>query len=170
MRRLTTFLAIACLIAVSVPNPAWATSCAHDAYGDDAVWSDQYWIGWDYWDSSPWCDTAATYLYAIQRIDLAVVSYPSSGVDGYYGSGTQSDVRKFQFLHAVTDDGLVGTTTWGLYDNYLSGPTCYASGDCYWSIPSYYSGFMFRQFSPSSFWDIQKPGLSGWVTFSRYGP
>jgi hypothetical protein len=147
-----------------------ATGCSHDNYGDDQFWTDQYWMGWDYYDSSPYCDTSGTYLYAVQRINLVVVSFPSSGVDGIYGSGTQSDVRKFQFLQSITDDGLVGTTTWGRYDNYLSAATCYPTGECLWKIPVYSSAWIFRDFGACCNWETQKPGLAGWTAFGRYGP
>ncbi|MEV4502970.1 peptidoglycan-binding domain-containing protein [Streptomyces klenkii] len=40
-------------------------------------------------------------------------SVGSTGVDGYFGAGTESAVKRFQTAKKITADGIVGTTTWG---------------------------------------------------------
>lgn len=130
-------------------------------------------MGSDYYDGYPVCDTAGRYVVAIQRINFGALNGAvNSAVDGYYGSGTQQDVRNFQGLYGLRQDGLVGSTTWSRYDNYLSDPKCFMGPDCYWKIPDYDSNtYIFRQISgPSSNWDIREIGYSGWDVFDRYGP
>ena len=41
----------------------------------------------------------------------------SSGVDGYFGSGTERAVKKFQADNGLDDDGIVGPKTWDMLDN-----------------------------------------------------
>ncbi|MDP5317369.1 peptidoglycan-binding domain-containing protein [Streptomyces poriferorum] len=41
-------------------------------------------------------------------------SVGSKGVDGYFGSGTESAVKRLQRAHGAKADGIVGANTWGL--------------------------------------------------------
>ncbi|WP_435616139.1 peptidoglycan-binding domain-containing protein [Streptomyces coelicoflavus] len=36
-----------------------------------------------------------------------------NGVDGYFGAGTESAVKRLQRGHGLEADGIVGATTWG---------------------------------------------------------
>ncbi|MET8748075.1 peptidoglycan-binding domain-containing protein [Streptomyces sp. NPDC004728] len=40
-------------------------------------------------------------------------SVGSTGVDGYFGAGTESAVKRFQTAERIRADGIVGATTWG---------------------------------------------------------
>jgi peptidoglycan hydrolase-like protein with peptidoglycan-binding domain len=47
---------------------------------------------------------------------MSLVGYDVGGVDGRYGTKTQSAVKKLQQQHAVTIDGIVGPQTWSVID------------------------------------------------------
>ncbi|MDH3261457.1 MAG: peptidoglycan-binding protein [Acidimicrobiia bacterium] len=43
----------------------------------------------------------------------------SSGVDGWFGSGTDAATIDWQDAHNLDDDGMVGSGTWGKADNFV---------------------------------------------------
>ena len=125
------------LLAVTLlpTRQASASGCSHDNSADDMVWSDHYWQGWG---NTLTCDLVSSFIVAIQRVDIGLLGLGArSGVDGYYGSKTHLDVEDVQDLWGVTSDGLVGTTSWGRYDNYVTWRRTDASGVSYWGFTVY---------------------------------
>lgn len=51
--------------------------------------------------------------------ELAMLKIYGGAIDGVYGPITQAAVRKYQNLHSLTDDGIVGPRTWNaLFPNH----------------------------------------------------
>ncbi len=146
-----------------------ASVCAGDSPAFSMNWRDNYWVGSDN-DGSPVCDQAGQFIVNVQRINYAH-NYRASSVDGYYGGNTQDDVEDFQGAHSQAEDGLVGTNTWGQYDNHPTLDVCYGTGECYWKYAAYSGSYQLWK-QASSFNQICSRVVSGstWVWFDRTGP
>ncbi len=163
-------VAAALVSAVMIAPPAdGANPCSGDTSADNMVWTDHYWVGYDYTDGYPSCDKWGEYTVAIQRINWGE-GYRNSSVDGKYGSKTNQDVRAMQSRFGLYQDGLVGPQTWGAYDNFPVLRACYAGPDCYWYLPNYNSSVnTFRKLGVAQV-QSQRLGYAGWVTLSTSGP
>ncbi|KPU44219.1 gamma-D-glutamyl-L-diamino acid endopeptidase 1 [Oxobacter pfennigii] len=70
------------------------------------------------------------------------MGYNAGSVDGIYGLQTQRAVMEFQRGFNITADGVVGPTTWNLFENFLRGYGTYTikQGDTIYNIAQrYYS-------------------------------
>ncbi|NJD02412.1 MAG: LysM peptidoglycan-binding domain-containing protein [Ruminiclostridium sp.] len=68
------------------------------------------------------------------------IGYNAGPVDGYFGSTTRQAVIAFQRNNGLTPDGIVGPTTWAIFDRLLRGYDTYTikSGDTLYRIAARY--------------------------------
>lgn len=123
MRRLAGLL-LAALVAVTTvvgfASTAQASTTAVD--GGDALtddWGDHYGeLGNSLCNGCG--DSNGTDLVFMWQSILYAEGYLSkSGVDGYFGSGTESATKKWQARAGLSADGKVGSGTWGKADDRL---------------------------------------------------
>jgi len=162
--------ALAVFLLVSSSDRARGSVCSGDSPATSMDWRDNYWVGTQN-DGSPVCDQAGQFIVTVQRINYAH-GHQASSVDGYYGSGTQDDVEDFQSGHGVTSDGLVGTNTWGKYDNHPQLKVCFATGRCEWKYSAYggNSSLWMQPGDATQICAIKLGDWSEWVWFDRTGP
>lgn len=175
LRPLAAFGAVliaAAVLVITSPSVdrARASICSGDSPAFSMNWRDNYWVGSDN-DGSPICDQAGQFIVSVQRINWAH-GYRASSVDGYYGPNTQDDVEDFQSGHGLSADGLVGTNTWGKYDDHPQLKICYGSGECEWKYSAYGgNSTLWEQATP--FNQVCAAKLGNWsqfVWFDRTGP
>ncbi|MEZ5175293.1 MAG: peptidoglycan-binding domain-containing protein [Acidimicrobiia bacterium] len=161
-------LALALACSLFVVSPAHAISCSGDTWADGDTWDDNYLVGYS---SFTTCDLNGEYTVGIQRINWGL-GYRQSTVDGYFGSGTQQDVKSYQTLRHTTSDGLVGPATWSLYRNELFASGVDENGTLIFYKTNGYSQSWMKDTGPSpDRWYGRKLGTSStYVKFWTSGP
>ena len=71
---------------------------------------------------------------------LTKIGYNPGPIDGIYGEGTRQAVVEFQLNNGLTQDGIVGPTTWRLLDRFIIGYDAYIikKGDTLYNIARRY--------------------------------
>lgn len=119
-------------------------------------WSTNQWVGPNY------C-TSGNIVRCVQIL-VSAAGFDPKGIDGYYGTNTQTAIENYQKKYAPPGDGIVGTNTWSQMHNFLI-----FIQDGYAYNPYYGEFTNTKNFA----WSPQEPGQSlhdaGFVEYVDYG-
>lgn len=65
-----------------------------------------YWVGWNFSTSGNSVKMVQAYLYMDGQFNSL------SAIDGFFGNNTETAIRGYQYNHNLSQDGVVGTSSW----------------------------------------------------------